>query len=89
MSQIRTLVRDIWYTLEITEIGAIRIAARIVAAIARDSARLVPGVRVALGRSTQGRGRRARRERLPRAPSSARRRRACSAAPQSWTSPLP
>ena len=54
MSQIRTLVRDIWYTLEITEIGAIRIAARIVAAVARDSARLVPGVRVALGRSTQG-----------------------------------
>jgi uncharacterized alkaline shock family protein YloU len=54
MRQLRTLVRDIWYTLEITEIGAIRIAARIVAAIARDSARLVPGVRVALGRSTQG-----------------------------------
>lgn len=54
MSQVRTLVRDIWYTLETTEIGAVRIAARIVAALARDSARMVPGVRVALGRSTQG-----------------------------------
>ena len=52
MSQIRILVRDIWYTLETTNLGHIRIAARIVAALARDSARLVPGVRVALGRST-------------------------------------
>ena len=54
MSQIRTLVRDIWYTLEITESGVIRIAARIVAALARDCSRMVPGVRVALGRSTEG-----------------------------------
>lgn len=53
MNQIRILVRDTWYTLEITEIGTIRIAARIVATLARDSARMVPGVRVALGRSTQ------------------------------------
>jgi uncharacterized alkaline shock family protein YloU len=52
MSQIRTLVRDVWYTLQITDLGAIRIAARIVAAVARDAARMVPGVRVALGRST-------------------------------------
>ena len=55
MSQIRTLVRDIWYTLQTTEFGAVRIAARVVAALARDSARTVPGVRVSLGRSTQGR----------------------------------
>ena len=55
MSQIRTLARDIWYTLEVTETGVVRIAARIVAALARDSARMIPGVRVALGRSTQGR----------------------------------
>ena len=55
MSQIRTLVRDIWYTLQTTEFGAVRIAAQVVAALARDSARMVPGVRVALGRSTQGR----------------------------------
>ena len=43
MSQMRALVRDIWYTLEITESGAIRIAARIVAALARDCARMIPG----------------------------------------------
>lgn len=55
MNRIRGLVRDVWYTVEITEIGAVRIAARIVAALARDSARMIPGVRVALGRSTQGR----------------------------------
>jgi uncharacterized alkaline shock family protein YloU len=54
MSQIRVLVRDVWYTLQTTELGTIRIAARIVAALARDSARMVPGVRVALGRSTHG-----------------------------------
>ena len=55
MSQIRVLVRDVWYTLETTDLGVIRIAARIVAALARDSARMVPGVRVALGRSTHSR----------------------------------
>ena len=54
MSQVRHLVHDIWYTLESTETGAIRIAARIVAALARDSARMIPGVRVVLGRSTHG-----------------------------------
>jgi uncharacterized alkaline shock family protein YloU len=54
MSQVRRLLHDIWYTLEITEIGAVRIAARIVGALARDSARTIPGVRVALGRSTHG-----------------------------------
>jgi len=55
MSQIRVLVRDVWYTLQTTELGAIRIAARIVATLARDAARTVPGVRVALGRASQGR----------------------------------
>jgi uncharacterized alkaline shock family protein YloU len=54
MSQVRRLVHDIWYTLDSTEIGAVRIAARTVAALARDSARMIPGVRVALGRSTHG-----------------------------------
>ncbi len=54
MSQARRLVHDIWYTLESTEIGAVRIAARIVAALARDSSRTIPGVRVALGRSSYG-----------------------------------
>ena len=52
MRQIRVLVRDVWYTLQTTDLGAIRIPARIVAALARDSARMVPGVRVAFGRST-------------------------------------
>ena len=54
MSQIRVLVRDVWYTLQTTDLGFIRIAARIVAALARDSARMVPGVGVAFGRSTHG-----------------------------------
>ena len=55
MRQIRALVSDVWYTLQTTELGTIRIAARIVATLARDSARMVPGVRVALGRSSHGR----------------------------------
>lgn len=55
LAQIRTLVADVWYTLQLTDGGAIRIAARVVATIARDAARTVPGVRAALGRSTEGR----------------------------------
>ena len=75
MSQIRVLVRDVWYTLQTTNLGFIRIAARIVAALARDTARLVPGVRVALGRSAQlDARRRARPGRPPRPPSSPSRR---------------
>lgn len=54
MSQLRALVRGVPYTLQLTETGAIRIAARVIAALARDSAQMVPGVRLALGRSTQG-----------------------------------
>ncbi len=54
MSQIRVLFRDVWYTLQSTDLGFIRIAARIIAALARDSARMVPGVQVAFGRSTHG-----------------------------------
>lgn len=53
MSGIRGLIHDIWYTLETTNVGVVRIAARIVATLARDSARMIPGVRVALGRSTR------------------------------------
>lgn len=55
MSQIGNLIRDVWYTLETTDAGSIRIAARIIATLARDAARIVPGVRVALGRSTHTR----------------------------------
>ena len=51
-SQIDRLVQDIWYTLQLTDEGAIRVAARTVAAIARDAAGQVPGVRAALGRTT-------------------------------------
>ena len=54
-SQIRKLVADVWYTLELSDGGAIRIAARVVARIAREAANMVPGVRVAFGRSTQSR----------------------------------
>jgi uncharacterized alkaline shock family protein YloU len=54
-SQIRRLVADVWYTLQLSDGGAIRIAARVVARIAREAAQDVAGVRVAFGRSTQGR----------------------------------
>jgi uncharacterized alkaline shock family protein YloU len=53
VSQVRRLMQDAWYTLEVTDIGAVRIAARIVAALACQSARTVPGVRMALGRSAR------------------------------------
>ena len=53
-SQIRKLIADVWYTLQLSDSGAIRIAARVVATIAREAARTVPGVRVAFGRSTHG-----------------------------------
>ena len=77
MSQIRVLVRDVWYTLQTTNLGTIRIAARIVAALARDTARMVPGVRVALGRSTNSKlAAPSRARHLPAPPSARRRRRA-------------
>jgi uncharacterized alkaline shock family protein YloU len=50
--QIRKLTGDAWYTLELAKGGAIRVAARVVARIARDAARQVPGARVVFGRST-------------------------------------
>ena len=53
--RVQRLVKDTWYTLELTDGGSIQVAARVVARIARDTARRVPGVRVALGRSTGGR----------------------------------
>lgn len=54
-SQIRNLIADVWYTLQLSDSGAIRVAARVVARIARDAARNVPGVQVAFGRSTHSR----------------------------------
>ena len=53
LAQIRKLVADVWYTLQLDEGGTVRIAARVVATIAREAARRVTGVRVAFGRSTQ------------------------------------
>jgi uncharacterized alkaline shock family protein YloU len=55
LKEVDRLVHDVWYTLQLTDTGTIRVAARVVAAIARDAASRVPGVRVALGRSTESR----------------------------------
>ena len=55
MRRVHQMVNDVWYTLQLTELGSMKIAARVVARLARDTARQVPGVRVALGRSTQSR----------------------------------
>jgi len=54
-SQIRKLVADVWYTLQLSDGGGIRVAARVVARIAREAAHDVTGVRVAFGRSTHSR----------------------------------
>ena len=54
-SQIRKLVADVWYTLQLNDGGAIRVAARVVARIAREAASGVAGVRIAFGRSTHSR----------------------------------
>jgi uncharacterized alkaline shock family protein YloU len=55
MRQIDQLARNVWYTLQTVEDGAIRIASRVVAVIARRAAMRVPGVRVAFGRSSNPR----------------------------------
>ena len=54
MDRVQRLVKDTWFTLQLTEGGSIQIAARIVARLARDAARQVPGVQAALGRSSGG-----------------------------------
>ncbi len=55
MGRVHQMVTDTWYTLQLTDMGSLKIAARVVAKIAHDAARQVPGVRVALGRSTASR----------------------------------
>ena len=55
LKSVRRLVADVWYTLQLSDGGSLRVAARVVATIARETARGVPDVRVALGRSTQSR----------------------------------
>lgn len=53
--RVEQLVHDVWYTMQITDLGTMRVAARIVARIARDAAQHVPGVQAVLGRSSFGR----------------------------------
>jgi uncharacterized alkaline shock family protein YloU len=50
--QIGKLVSDAGYSLHLAEAGALRIAARVIAHIARDAASSAPGVETAFGRST-------------------------------------
>lgn len=52
MRRVDRLTQDMWHTLDQTNLGAITVAARVVATIARRAALRVPGVRVAFGRST-------------------------------------
>jgi uncharacterized alkaline shock family protein YloU len=52
MRHVDRLTQDMCRTLDQTDIGAITVAARVVATIARRAALRVPGVRVAFGRST-------------------------------------
>ncbi len=54
MNDVHRLVQNVWYTLQLTDLGTVKVAARVVARIARDAARQVPGVRVALGKSSHG-----------------------------------
>jgi uncharacterized alkaline shock family protein YloU len=48
--QVRGLTADVWYTLDLADGRAARIAGQVVARIASEAARKVPGVRVAFGR---------------------------------------
>ncbi|GAA2593477.1 hypothetical protein GCM10010399_25120 [Dactylosporangium fulvum] len=52
MRRLAQLLHDVWYTLEPTGAGSIRVAARTVAVLARSAAMRVPGVSIAFGRST-------------------------------------
>lgn len=52
MSRVRELAQEAWYAVLPGGRGVTRIAARVVGVIARRAAGDVPGVRVALGRST-------------------------------------
>jgi uncharacterized alkaline shock family protein YloU len=52
LRHIDRITEDVWHTLHRAELGAITVAARVVATIARQAALRVPGVRVAFGRSS-------------------------------------
>lgn len=53
MSLIRELAQEIWHVVLTGDRGVTRIAARVIAAIARRAAARAPGVRVVLGRSSR------------------------------------
>lgn len=53
MAQVRDAARQRWHSLIPTERGTTRVAARVIATLARTAAGRVPGVRVALGRTTE------------------------------------
>lgn len=55
MEQVRTAARQSWHTLIPAENGSTWVAARVIATLARLAAARVPGVRVALGRTTEPR----------------------------------
>ena len=50
--QVRRLTAEVWYDFDLADGGSIRIGARVVARIACEAAREVPGVHVVCGRST-------------------------------------
>jgi uncharacterized alkaline shock family protein YloU len=52
MHQVRDVARQHWHTVVPSERGSTRVAARVVATLARLAAGRVPGVRVALGRTS-------------------------------------
>lgn len=55
MDQVRAAAQHRWHALLPAERGSTRVAARVVATLARLAAARVPGVRVALGRTTEPR----------------------------------
>lgn len=55
MEQVRAAARQSWHTLIPSDQGSTRVAARVIAMLARLAAARVPGVRVALGRTTEPR----------------------------------
>ncbi len=55
MEQVRAATRQSWHALITGEQGSTRVAARVIATLARLAAARVPGVHVALGRTTDAR----------------------------------
>lgn len=53
MQRVREAAGDHWYSRISGELGSTRVAARVIAVIARQAASRIPGVAVALGRTTE------------------------------------